>query len=244
MMDGNHDRVLGHHGGDEFVRLLDPTDVDVLVVAGDLCTSELLPDALGRLCARYPEVVYVVGNHEYYRSSPVEVHDELARVCERLPNLRWLHHETVELHGLRFAGTPLWFRPGAVAEDHRHLLSDFAVIEDFEPWVYEENERALEFLWREAPRADIVVTHHLPSQRSVAPQFLGSPLNCYFVCECESVLTDSRPALWVHGHSHAACDYELRGTRVVCNPLGYPGEGAHRFDDRKIITVAAHDPCL
>ena len=31
-------------------------------------------------------------------------------------------------------------------------------------------------------------------------------------------------ALWVHGHSHTAVDYDVAGTRVVCNPRGYPGE--------------------
>jgi Icc-related predicted phosphoesterase len=27
-------------------------------------------------------------------------------------------------------------------------------------------------------------------------------------------------ALWVHGHSHTAVDYDVAGTRVVCNPRG------------------------
>ena len=28
---------------------------------------------------------------------------------------------------------------------------------------------------------------------------------------------------WIHGHTHVPCDYEIHGTRVVCNPCGYPG---------------------
>lgn len=27
--------------------------------------------------------------------------------------------------------------------------------------------------------------------------------------------------LWVHGHMHDPFDYEIYGTRVVCNPRGY-----------------------
>jgi Icc-related predicted phosphoesterase len=34
----------------------------------------------------------------------------------------------------------------------------------------------------------------------------------------------ARPALWLHGHTHGSCDYKLGDTRVVCNPMGYPGE--------------------
>jgi hypothetical protein len=28
---------------------------------------------------------------------------------------------------------------------------------------------------------------------------------------------------WVHGHMHNAADYTVHGTRVVCDPYGYPG---------------------
>ena len=33
-----------------------------------------------------------------------------------------------------------------------------------------------------------------------------------------------RSALWIHGHTHTFFDYVVSGTRVVCNPRGYPGE--------------------
>ena len=26
---------------------------------------------------------------------------------------------------------------------------------------------------------------------------------------------------WVHGHTHSTFDYEIEGTKVVCNPRGY-----------------------
>jgi predicted phosphodiesterase len=32
--------------------------------------------------------------------------------------------------------------------------------------------------------------------------------------------------LWIHGHTHDPFDYEINGTRVICNPRGYPGENA------------------
>jgi hypothetical protein len=35
---------------------------------------------------------------------------------------------------------------------------------------------------------------------------------------------EKRPRLWVHGHTHTTCDYELGSTRVACNPYGYPHE--------------------
>ena len=31
----------------------------------------------------------------------------------------------------------------------------------------------------------------------------------------------SRVTLWVHGHTHDVFDYDVFGTRVICNPRGY-----------------------
>lgn len=50
-------------------------------------------------------------------------------------------------------------------------MTDFAVIPEFERWVYAENARALEFLDRDLRRGDVVVTHHLPAESSVADPF-------------------------------------------------------------------------
>lgn len=34
----------------------------------------------------------------------------------------------------------------------------------------------------------------------------------------------TRVALWIHGHMHDPAAYALSGSRVICNPRGYPGE--------------------
>ena len=33
-----------------------------------------------------------------------------------------------------------------------------------------------------------------------------------------------RAPLWIHGHTHTVFDYVVSGTRIVCNPRGYPKE--------------------
>jgi Icc-related predicted phosphoesterase len=70
----------------------------------------------------------------------------------------------------------------------------------------------------------VVVTHHLPSSMSIAPRFTNDPLNPSFASRLEYLVEQAQPRLWVHGHTHEACDYELFNTRVICNPRGYPGE--------------------
>lgn len=205
---------------------LDPAGVDVLVVAGDLGTVSTVGSALRTLCARYLHVVFVLGNHEYYGSSPAEVHAALHSFSASLSNLYWLHRSTVEIGGVVFAGATLWFRDTPDNPRYAYRMNDFSMIQGFVPWVYGENRSDEEFLRKAASRADVVVTHYLPAQGSVADEFRGSPLNRFFLCDVEPVVSTSGAALWVHGHTHAPCDYVCGDTRVLCNPLGYPGEAS------------------
>jgi DNA polymerase V len=93
-------------------------------------------------------------------------------------------------------------------------------------------------LERTVREGSIVVTHMLPSQRSIAPQFARSPLNPFFLCDVEELILERAPQLWVHGHTHVSCDYEIGRTRVVCNPFGYARvEENARFDEGKIVDV-------
>jgi predicted phosphodiesterase len=214
---------------------LDPSGVDVLVVAGDLATAGMLRDALTALCERFPHVVYVLGNHEYYHSSPDEVRETMQSLARRLRNLHWLSHSTAEIDGVRFSGATLWFEDDPDNRRYADLMSDFSVIEDFVPWVYAENRRARDFLAVHAPRSDVVVTHHLPAGQSVAPQYHGHPLNRFFVCDVRDTVRRSGAALWIHGHTHVPCDYTSGSTRVLCNPHGYPDEPTTPVHPRRVV---------
>lgn len=70
----------------------------------------------------------------------------------------------------------------------------------------------------------VVVTHHAPTPLSVHPRYKDSPLNPAFASDLSDMIWQFQPDLWVHGHVHDGFDYELGGTRVVCNPRGYGSE--------------------
>ena len=70
----------------------------------------------------------------------------------------------------------------------------------------------------------VVVTHHLPSARSVHIQHARSRVVAAYASRIDD--TVKLADLWVQGHTHESCDYEIRAggghiTRVVCNPRGY-----------------------
>ena len=86
----------------------------------------------------------------------------------------------------------------------------------------------------------VVITHHAPSPRSIHPRFAGSPVNASFVSDAEHLLGRDRVQLWIHGHTHDSFDYQVAGTRVVCNPRGYARDGVNEnaaFDASLTIDV-------
>ena len=86
----------------------------------------------------------------------------------------------------------------------------------------------------------VVVTHHLPTLRVVAPHHRGSVLNSAFASEHGGLIADSRIDAWVYGHSHTNIDAEINGTKVVCNQMGYVFEDEHLvngFDPGKYIEI-------
>lgn len=191
---------------------------DVAVVAGDLAVGEGVRAALELLSQKYPQVVYVAGNHEYYNSSLQAV--EQTRRSLALQNVHWLENEVAEIDGVRFVGCTLWF--GWHREEFEDRISDFRAIAELRKWVHSKNLESLKFLSTHATSDSIVVTHNAPSSRSLEPRRPDAPLNCFYVCaEAEEVLLKQAPRLWIHGHTHRSCDYRLGKTRVISNPFGY-----------------------
>jgi predicted phosphodiesterase len=226
-------------GGRAFVDSI-PDDCDVLIIAGDLGVTSNLLAVLRWLTKRFKHVVYVVGNHEYYQSSPLKATLAISK-CVHHANesgpgkIYWLRENTVKIDGVTFGGTTLWFRENPNNIWFENRLNDFKVIGGFKPWVYDENKKALEFL--ATADVDIMVSHHLPHGRSIPERFKGDPLNAFYVCDVTPEITRMQPRLklWMHGHTHDTQDYMLGDTRVLCNPYGYEGHLLNNEFDRSLL---------
>lgn len=234
---------LDHHmdSGWDFLAKL-PVASDALVVAGDLAELRFFSQTKERfeaLCRGRRRVFYITGNHEYYNGTPSEVDALIAAVEQELPTLRVLRPGRVEeLDGHRILGATLWFRDDPYNPLYAENMNDFDQIKQFIPWVYEQNVAALKFLESELKQGDIVVTHHLPSKKSIHSRYIGSPINRFFLCDVEALIHERQPALWMHGHTHIECDYEIGSCRVVANPLGYPREQSNlTFNDKLVLSV-------
>ncbi len=233
------------------------TAADLVVLAGDIGRP---PEAIAWAATLGKPVLYVPGNHEFYGASLEGTLRELASRAGGT-NVRVLDDEAVVVDGVRFLGSTLWtdFRLDGDGEpretamrEARRLVRDFSRIRardggdsTFTPeQSVARHERHV--AWLEARLAErhrgptVVVTHHAPSPLSVHPRYAGSPLNAAFVSDLSRVAGGGRAALWIHGHTHDSFDYDLGGTRVVCNPRGYAKDGVNenpRFDAGLVVEV-------
>lgn len=222
-------------------------EADVAIVAGDL--DEQSHRALGWL-AKYVRpkmrVIFVMGNHEYYRNSLTGELAEARFVAAR-NGIDLLERDSVTIEGVRFLGCTLWtdymiYASGSeiarttymdaarngLADHHLIYLSDLSD-RLFDPIdAYMRHASSTFWLRQELaapfPGQTVVISHHAPHPNSVAPRWQGHRLTPAFVSDMSQLIVERQPALWVHGHTHAAFDYHVEGTRVICNPHGYQRE--------------------
>jgi predicted phosphodiesterase len=224
--------------GRQFIADLD-RNTDIVVLAGDIDNSRGLRRSLIAICEHFDgiPIIYVNGNHDFYYSNRESVLRTIEAVSNRCPNLRFLDNSEININGQRFLGTPLWFRDGPNNILHRSALNDFYLIQHYSTWVYIENKKAIDFLESNVGSDDIVITHHIPCEISVPAIYKNDTLTKFFLCEMHDLILDKEPKLWIHGHTHSASEYIFgNSTRIVCNPLGYPGEKTE-YTDNLIIEV-------
>jgi predicted MPP superfamily phosphohydrolase len=229
--------------GQEFIESLDPTGVDVLVLAGDITSiysgRKNIKNVLTAFSDKYPHTVFVMGNHEHYGGVPEKTRAIIHEIADDVGRIDVLDNSSVVINDQRFIGGTGWFPYYAHNDKFKQFMNDFRIIIGFEEWVYEQH-KALDILLNgELLESDIVVTHHLPSIQCIAPQYKLSPLNGFFLSEFDDLILEKKPKLWLNGHTHHKYDFKIGPTRIVCNPLGYPSEikEQNAFQDKLLIEV-------
>lgn len=224
-------------------------EADVIVLAGDIHKG-ILGITWARQVFQNKPVIYVAGNHEFYGGHWDGTLQDL-RDAAAGSNVHFLENDSVTIDGVRFLGCSLWTdfefhgaeRRGAAMRDVERGLNDYRLIEaEPSPQVYGRNKRhkltaehtlrrhrqSRAWLERELGNADpektVVVTHHCPRPESVAPRYQEDALTPGFASDLPAELL-CRASLWVHGHTHDSCNYQVsvgdQRCNVVCNPRGY-----------------------
>ena len=226
------ERMTGVVRATDFLKPVAPT----LVLAGDIGSLYLygqLKAFLRECCDMFENVLYIPGNHEFYRvqgyseASFEELLGRVARLDRSIPNLTTLYRGVVELHGVMIIGCTLWSNPML------HKIPPYIVRNSTLRRVLRyrsEHIAAREMIERGLKLAAcrtqnvLVVTHHSPTFRVLSPQKIDDEYRSLYASDLETLWSSRVLHTWVYGHTHHNCDetYEEEGhsVRVVSNQLG------------------------
>lgn len=184
--------------------------------------------------SRYNRVYAVLGNHEHYNCN-LDLTAKLYR--EILPEVTLLDDEFVPLSDkIVLFGSTLWTdldKGNPLVESRATAWSDYASIRAGysnrrlkTSDTLTAHKKAISALYKcigDNPDKDIIVmTHFVPSSKSVHERFRMSLDNWFFYSSLEEIMLDHpNIKVWCHGHTHNTYDYMMGGCRVICNPRGY-----------------------
>jgi len=227
-------------------------DADVVVLAVDIHLG-LEGCQWARRQFRDTPVIYVLGNHEFYRHTLPSLTEQLKRESEA-SQIHVLENDAFEIDCVTILGCTLWTdfaargTPEAAMQTAEGIMSDYSIIR-FGPedrllrardTVVMHNQ-SVAWLRRRLADCDsartIVLTHHAPSLRCEPSFYEKSPLSGAFASNLDDLVANSRVPLWIHGHTHYNVDYRIGSTRVLSNQRGYPAEHCRGFDPGLVVEI-------
>jgi len=230
---------------DDFkLEVSDNEDNTILLLAGDIAIATKMKRFIyffEDISKRFFKVLYIAGNHEFYGGSigmtPVKIKDAI----KPFKNIHFLENDKIEIDNIWFICATLWTdfndNDPMCRFDAKHMMNDFKTIRigpTSEPWrckftpedAFVMHRTSKDFIFKSLKRKNkkkkyVVMTHMAPSELSIAEVFKGDRLNGAYMSNLEEDIFESKPDIFIHGHTHTSFDYMLGDTRVICNPHGY-----------------------
>lgn len=228
-------------------------DVDAVVLAGDIGIGLAGVEWAKRVDKH---VLYVLGNHEFEGHDYDKLLDQLREAAAKTDNVHLLQQNEVVIDGVRFLGCTMWtdfeifgshwkndaklacllgMPEYATVYKNKKLLH----ISDTERMHHSDRGWLKMKLRTPFQGETVIVTHHAPHAESVLPKYRKNLLSAAFASDLTELL--GRNSIWIHGHTHAGLDYEIDGTRIICNPRGYHKMANHKLPDFKLGKVIEID---
>lgn len=229
-------------------------DADIVILAGDIAAGARACEWAFNTFAQ--PVLYVAGNHEAYGLDIGVTMAALETSQMVYANVHFLNMSTRTFENVRFIGATLWtdFCLYGEHRQHGHMraagkgMNDYYVISNGKDRLTPEDTLELHNQHRAFIAAElakpfdgktVVITHHLPSAKSIPVKYAGDPLNAAYASNLDDLVAQAD--VWIHGHTHDSFDYFIGKCRVVCNPCGYRHPGNHpeneNFNPNFVIEV-------
>lgn len=230
---------------------LKPPDCDVLILAGDI---QLGLDHGEWIKALPVPVIYIAGNHEFYRQTMDKCRKDMKAYFAHT-NVTFLDNNTHIRNNVRFLGSTLWtdFELNGPAftkinkikakqgmADYKHIFRTRS--HPLTPAATTSmNRTATKWLFQELAQpfegSTVVITHHAPSPKAIVERYHMHPLNSAYANDLDDQILNHKIDVWCHGHIHTPTKYKIGNTRCYANPHGYYEDPEPGFQQDLIIEV-------
>ena len=196
--------------------------------------------------------IFIEGNHlTYSKSGQYQIDFRqgaerwLASQFKDSP-VKYLENDIYELDDIIFIGCTLWTDFCLYGEENKenciqaawNNMDDYNyvrcehdedIVKLFPRKTIEWHKKSVAYIEKicsENPDKKIVIiSHHAPSKKSIAPQYRSSELNPAYASNLDWLI-EKYPniKLWTHGHNHSNSNYNIAQCKVICNPFGYYNE--------------------
>jgi len=239
------------------IMLKNTENADVLVLSGDICVARDLNavdnhEILGtsnkstryhnffqNCCEEFKNVIYVMGNHEYYHGDFAKSFTHIKVKLGYLPNLHVMEKEFKTFDNVTFIAGTLWTdmnkEDPLTLSGIKSYMNDYRIIEDSsEPVYYRDSDgnshtrvgkftpeksvdehksmlMVIDEVTKNIPNGRfVVVGHHSPSKLSTKPQYEHDTLvNGAYSSDLSEFIMD-RPQIKVWTHGHTHHEFDYK----------------------------------
>jgi predicted phosphodiesterase len=227
----------------------------LLILAGDISVGTKHLNIFKELQYRFPHIIYVLGNHEFYHGDIYLTEKEIKQWFddEHILNVSVVGNnaELIEFNDFRVIAGTLWtdmndgdpLTMNVVSKS----LNDYFLIKNDKRTLNATDTTDICMMtqtifsqWLSQPYAGktIVVTHHMPSFDLVDEQYKlqkgAREVNAGFASDLNYLVDMFVPDYWCYGHTHTSTDSMMGKTRMLCNPRGYPNRFS-MFSERPVF---------
>jgi predicted phosphodiesterase len=231
----------------QFLEISENNKVESLIMAGDITTFEGLKNGsfesfINTIRPAYKNIIYVLGNHEYYYYTESTNSDSNSNNIQNLVLIEFkkfciqkgiilLENEIIELSGgdsekVTIGGTTLWspISKYSTLDTNKDSFLSYETIRNM-------NNKALEWIIENKTPLNILITHHLPSYEFIDSKYKHTDNSGFANSDLDYMFVDLQIGTWIFGHTHTPIRSILDGIEFICNPYGYPDENPHFKSD-------------
>lgn len=211
---------------------------EILVLNGDICSLyyyDKLVTFIKSIHNKFKYIIYIPGNHEYYKPKDMNTHtsftilySKLDKLSDRFNNLHVLDNTSIIIDNILFSGCTLW--------SHSYTpLPPFVKIKGFNQSIYnQKNKVSINFIKdsiyyaKQNKLKHVIISHYPPSKICSKNISKNDRYRSLYYNNLDFLF--SNEITWIYGHTHYNINKIVENTHLVSNQYGKKGKYGNNYN--------------